>query len=181
MKLESLYQDVILKLKNHQRPLVMLTPEILDELQLKWQEALNASVIDEKTITKILCILDNAQTQTSDFNQLFLSTLEKVKNHEIIVYVLGASQKHTIGHALKTGNTIPYEYFEKIKALLKNDHPEVIEWTLRTIESMGPLSLRLREEVRASRPHFFKLYNEHQRASRQIIELLEKQWEKMLK
>jgi len=181
MKLESLYQDVILKLKNNQRPLVVLTPEILEELQLKWQEALNAKIVDEKTITKILCILDNSQTITSDFNELFLKTLDRVKNQEIIIYLLGASQKHVIGHALKTGTMIPFEYFEKLKTLLKNDHPEVIEWTLRTIETMGPLSMRLKQEVLASKPHFLKLFNQHQKASRQIIDLLEVQWEKMLK
>jgi hypothetical protein len=180
MKVESLYQDVITKLKNNQRPLVVLTPEILEELQKKWQEALDKTNVDEQTITKILCILDNSQTLSSDFNHLFLATLERVKNHQITIYVLGASQKHVIGHALKTGNMIPFEYFEKIKVLLKNEHPEVIEWTLRTIECMGPLSLRLKEEVRASKPHFLKLFNQHQKASRQIIELLEKQWEKML-
>jgi hypothetical protein len=181
MKLESLYQDTILKLKNNQRPLIVLTPEILEELKLKWQEALSSTNVDESTITKILCILDNSQTITSDFNELFLTTLDRVKNQEIIIYLLGASQKHIVAHALKTGTMIPIEYFEKLKNLLKNEHPEVIEWTLRTIESMGPLSMRLKQEVLASRPHFLKLFNQHQKASRQIIDLLEVQWEKMLK
>jgi len=91
---------------------------------------------------------------TSDFNDLFFKSLDRIKNKEIIIYLLGASQKHIVGHALKTGTMIPLEYFEKLKSLLKNEHPEVIEWTLRTIESMGPLSMRLKQEVLASKPHF---------------------------
>jgi len=52
MKLESIYQDVILKLKNNQRPLIVLTPEILEELKLRWQEALSSAIVDEKPSLK---------------------------------------------------------------------------------------------------------------------------------
>ena len=101
-----LYQDTILKLKNAQRPQIKLTPELLEELKLVWENAL-APAIDKahqnETIKKILCILDNSQNTTSDFNELFIRTLKEIKEHELIIYTLSASQKHVIADGLKNG------------------------------------------------------------------------------
>jgi len=41
------------------------------------------------------------------------------------------------------------------------------------------MSLRLKKEVLEARPGLMKFFNQHQKSSSQIIELLEKQWEKM--
>jgi hypothetical protein len=80
---------------------------------------------------------------------------------------------------MKSGVMISGVYFDLLKKLLKNKNPEVLEWTLRTIDSMGPMSLRLKKEVLEARPGLMKFFNQHQKSSSQIIELLEKQWEKM--
>ena len=52
-----IYQDTILKLKNAQRPQIKLTPELLEELKLVWENAL-APAIDNahqnEPIKKIL-------------------------------------------------------------------------------------------------------------------------------
>ncbi len=180
MKYQDIYAETINKLKNNQRPLVKLTPDLIEELKDIWQAALLSESIDEASLKKILCILDNSQNMTSSFNELFFSSLDKVNNFEIIIYLLSASQKHVVGEALKSGQMIPIIYFEQLKKLLKSKNPEVLEWTLRTIEVLGPLSLRLKNEVRQVKPGFFSRINQHQKASYQIIELLEKQWERML-
>ena len=54
------------------------------------------------------------------------------------------------------------------------------EWSLSTIETMGPLSLRFKKEVLAAKPGLLKLLNQHQNASSQLIEYLEKEWKRML-
>ena len=116
---------------------------------------------------------------TSEFNELFFLTFKKIQNNDLVIYLLAASQKHVIGEALRTGDMIQEEYFQTLRELLKNKNPEVMEWTLRTIESLGPLSTRLKKEVLEAKPGFLKFFNQHQKASSQIIELLENQWKRM--
>lgn len=178
-----IYQDTIEKLKKGQRPQIKLTPELLTELKQEWSKALENStdkVLQNETIKKILCILDNSQTTTSELNELFFKTFKEIKDHELIVYALSASQKHVIADSLKSGHMISMEYFEILKTLLADKNPEIKEWALRTIETMGPLSLRLKNEVLAAKPGITKLFNQHQKASAQLIEYLEKEWKRML-
>ncbi len=179
MTYQDLYTQIIEKLKRGARPQLMLTPEIILELKLAWLQSLKDRPINEDVLKKILCILDNTQNMTAEFNELFLSTLKQIKNDEISIYLLAASQKHIIAESLRSGNMISADYIEQLKILLQSKNPEVLEWTLRTIESMGPLSLRFVKEVKAAKPNLLKLFNRHKKASSQIIELMEKQWEKM--
>lgn len=175
----KLYQDTLLKLKSGQRPQIKLNAEMIEGLKLEWQNALNTNA--SETITKILCILDNTQNTTSELNELFFKTLKTMKDSDLLVYTLSASQKHVIAEALKTGVMIPMEYFEILKNLLLSKNPEVKEWTLRTIETMGPLSLRLKKEVLNAKPGLMKLINSHQKKSAQLIEFLESEWKRMIK
>ncbi len=179
MKTSDLYLDIMAKLKAHQRPLLKLTPELIEELSIDWQKALNEP-IDKQGLLEILCILDNTQNTSNAFNELFIITFEKCTHSDQLIHALAASQKHLVAQSLKSGVMLPQAYFDCLKNLLKNKNPEVIEWTLRTIEAMGPLSLRLKLEVRAAKPGLTKFFNPHQKSAAQIIELLEKQWERML-
>lgn len=181
---QRIYLEAIEKLKLGQRPQIKLTPELLSELKTEWELALSTSLnqaTQNEVIKKILCILDNSQNTTSELNELFIKTLKQIKDSELIVYSLAASQKHVIADGLKTGKMISQEYFEILKTLLLENNPEVKEWTLRTIESMGPLGLRLRNEVLNARPGAMKLFNKHQKASAQLIDYLENEWKRMLK
>ncbi len=173
----NIYLEIIEKLKNGQRPKIVLNAELLSELKAEWNHALACS--DNETIKKILCIMDNTHSTTSELNDLFFKTLKQVKDAELLIYTLAASQKHVIAESFKTGTMISFEYFEILKNLLLDKNPEVKEWALRTIESLGPLSLRFQKEVLAAKPGLIKLINKHQKASSQIIEFLEKEWKRM--
>lgn len=180
---ERIYEDTLLKLKNGQRPQVKLTPELITELKQIWENTLALKVNSaqqNETIKKILCILDHTQNSTSELNHLFIKTLQEIKDQELIIYTLSASQKHVVTDGLKSGRMIEMEYFDALKSLLKIKNPEIVEWTLRTIETMGPLSLRFKKEVLASRPGLMKFFNPHLRASSQLIDYLEKEWIRML-
>lgn len=180
MILEKLYQETIEKLKRDERPLIKLTEELIAELKSEWQKAIsgvnNNGILDEEKLKKIMCILDNTQNMSAQFNELFFTTLAKLKEGDLLIYTLAASQKHVVEEALKTGVMIPGIYFDQLKKLLESKNPEVLEWTLRTIETMGPLSMRFKNEVKNIRPSFLKMFNQHQKSALQIVELLEKQW-----
>lgn len=183
MNYQILYQETLEKLKRGERPLIKLNPELIAHLQKAWGEALEQEELNAAALKQILCILDNTQNTRREFNGHFFTTLEKLRVHpkydELLIYTLGASQKHVVSEALKSGVMIPAVYFDHLKKILETKNPEVLEWTLRTIESMGPLSLRLQKEVRALRPSVLKLFNEHQKAAFLIVDFLEKEWSRM--
>lgn len=166
--LPNLYQDTLIKLKNGQRPQIKLSVLLVSELKANWQ----------KSLLEVLCVLNHTQNSTVEFNELIIATFHKELDQEILIFLLGASQKHIISHSLTTGMMVPAEFFEILKNLLQTKKPEVLEWTLRTIESMGPLNRRLQNEIRKSKPGLNKLFNSHLRASDEIINLLEEQWKK---
>lgn len=181
-KYQELYRETIEKLRQGHRPQIKLTPELLTDLKGEWEKILaegTDKALQSETLKKILCILDNSQNSTAEFNELFIKTLKNIKDHELIVYALSASQKHVVAESLKTGTMISFEYFEVLKNLIKDKNPEVKEWALRTIESLGPMSLRLKNEVLAAKPGLMKLFDKHQKASSQIIEYLENEWKRM--
>lgn len=181
MTINELYADTIDKLKRDIRPHIKLTPQLIEEIKTEWLKAIEQQQVDKIMLSKILCILDNTQTMTSEFTELFIKTIDKVRDRDLLVYTLSASQKHVITEALRAGNMISADYLAKLKILLKEGHPEVKEWVLRTIESMGPLSLRFSSEIRAAKPGVLKFLNKHHKSSSQIIELMEKQWKTLLK
>jgi hypothetical protein len=166
--IETLYQDTLIKLKKGIRPQIKLTPELISELQDNWKESLN----------KVLCILDHTQNTCSDFNQLLFHSFEKTTETDTLIYLLAASQKHIISHAFMTGNMIPIEFFDIMKKLLQTKNSDLLEWTLRTAESMGPLNRRIQQEIRQSRPGLNKFFSSHLRACDEIINSLEQQWKK---
>ncbi len=166
--IESLYQDTIIKLKAGKRPQIKLTTELIAALKAEWSESLN----------KVLCILNHTQNTSAQFNELFFSSFNEVSDIKTLIFLLAAAEKHIISESLMTGNMIPSEFFEILKKLLQNKNSELLEWTLRTIESMGPLNRRIKNEIRNSRPGLKKFFNSHSRACDEIINLLETQWKK---
>ncbi len=180
-QLEQLYSEIIEKLKNHQRPQVRLSPELIGMLKEAWEGALkeHEESLQRSSLKKIFCILDNTQTTTSELNDLFIKSLKEIKNHELIVYCLAASQKHLVGDSLKTGKMISFEFFELLKTLVKDQNPEIKEWALRTVETLGPMSLRLKNEVLSAKPGLSKFINKHAKASQEIIDALEREWKRM--
>lgn len=177
---KEIYNDCILKLKAQKRPQIKLTEEIILDLKEHWPKnselAQSAKLQDLK---EILCILDNSQSTTEAFDSLLLSILEEITNEEILIYTLSVIQKQTIAQSLKTGNILNFKFFESFRALLKSNSPEIKEWALRTVESLGPMSMRLKKEILEAKPSFFKRLNPHQKNCADIIEYIESEWKRM--
>lgn len=183
--LDNIYSETLEKLKSGGRPQIKLHAELIGLIKDQWPQTINSLDFksqEEIKLKQILCILDHCQNSTSELNDHFINSLKilhKINHHELIVYCLGASQKHVIAESFKSGKMISQDYFDLLKTFLKEGHPEVKEWTLRTIETLGPLSLRFQKEVLEAKPLFYQLLNRHQKASHQIIEYLESEWKRM--
>jgi hypothetical protein len=167
--LETIYKSTLVKLKEGKRPQIRLTPELILELKNKWPESLH----------KVLCVLTHTQNSTSEFNIQLIESLKTETDKETLIFLLGASEKQLISNSLMTGNMMPSEFFDILKNLLQTKNPEILEWTLRTIESMGPLNFRLKTEIINSRSGMKKIFNSHLRTCDEIINLLESQWKNL--
>ena len=183
-KWEAIYSQAIEDLKNFKRPQIKLGREEFIELYQIWQEKIqeldNPSQSEEalKALEKILCILDHTQKASSIFDELIEESFQKVNKPELIIYLLSVSQKHLIQKKFLEGNPIPKSFFKSLRHLLETgqDNPEVLEWTLRTIEQLGNQSIKLREDILKIKPTWGALFNSNKKASKQIIEMLEKRW-----
>jgi len=176
LSLENLFQDIIQKLKKDERPRIMLTPEIIQKIKTEWMDILADSKIDKNRLHQLLCILDNTHNLSTEFQELIIKTLTKVKDSETTIYTLAAAKKHIIEENLKNGVMIPQDLMNQLKELLKTPNPEVLEWALRTIDSLGPLGLRLQDEIKKSKPGIGAFFNKHKKNSLEIIDHLERQW-----
>lgn len=173
--IEQTYETCIEKLKMGARPQIRLTDELILEINEAWP--LKDS---EQALKQILCILDNSMTTTNAFDEKLLHSLRETTKPETLIFLLSAIQKQTIAHSQKTGNMFSFEFFNSFKTLLLNDDPELKEWTLRTIESLGPLSLRLKKEILEAKPTLLQRLNAHHKNSAQIIEYMEKDWKRLM-
>ena len=188
-KWEDLYSKTIEDLKSFKRPMVKLSSEDFLEMRDLWKESLQKlkdpsfkEEQKEKTLAfleKIFCLLDHSQKSSVLFDSLYEESFKIIQKPELIIYLLSVSRKHLIEKKFLEGNPIPKNFIKSLENLLEhyeNINPEVIEWTLRTIEQLGNQSLKLRETVLKIKPSWGSLFNQHKKASKQIIELLEKRW-----
>lgn len=183
MQIELVFNDIIEKLKSEQRPQIKLSSEDHEYLNQALSAILKEANFKDPNLIKILCILDNTISLNTCYKANIIKLLnsclpyEKEKDcEEVIVLTLGVARKHIIEALHKDAQRIPIDVLDVFKILLSAKSGEIREWTLRNIESLGMQSFYLKEDVINSRPGFLKLFNQHNQACMQIIELLEKRW-----
>lgn len=174
MKINELYQSIINDLKNGKRPLVKLNEQLLDEIYECYSQCLSQS--DRELLMKVLCILDNTQTTTRRFEEFILKSFDTFTDSEAIIFLLGTFQKQVAEARFKDGHRLEMSHLQLLERLLEHDDPEVVEWTLRIIESIGSQGLFFKKKIFAMKPNFFERFNKHRKAIFQIIEMLEKRW-----
>ena len=185
-KINEIYDQTIQALMNNSRALPKYSEEVIRQLKEEFdaQDFSKMSTDEAKEfLKKIFCILTNTQTTTTEFQDMLLKSYEKVKmlknNSDLIIMMLAAVSKQFIDHSSKSGKPIPIEIFNLLKNNLLNKNPEVLEWTLRAIDSLGPQGLRLEKEVKSLRPSLLKIFNKHQQAAFEIVNHIEKEWSRL--
>ncbi len=174
MNLDSEFNRIIEKLKKNERPLTKYSEEEFSKLNSIWNDLLQEKKNHE--LTKIYCILDNTQNYSNIFSENIYQTFKLNNDPEIIIFNLSAASKHIINFHHKKGERVPFELIEVLKELLTHNNPEVLEWTLRTIEQLGSQAIFLKDDIINSKPGILSLFDKHKKASKQIIEMLEKRW-----
>lgn len=184
--IEKIYNDTLQKLSNNTRVQIMLTELDLKQIVEEFQQKLNLLTnIEEKKemLKKYLFILSHSTHTSKITHQSLISVYKTIRelkiDNDFIIFYLSAIQKQFIDHQSKSGDKIPAEIFHQLKEMLSEKNTEVLEWTLRTIESLGPQSLFFKDEILKLKPSLLKLFNEHQTNAFMIVDLIKKNWEKL--
>ena len=151
----------------------------LEELSSLWGQALESQDFD--SLKKILCLVKYSKEISPLFDSLFIETFHQLRKFQecdkLIVFALGASWRHIIERSHKTGERIDHRFMDSLKALLNHKNPEILEWTLRTIDQMGGEALYFKDAIMKIRLGVGYFFQRNKKASFKIIQMLLKRWE----
>jgi len=102
------------------------------------------------------------------------NSFEQAEN--LIVMALGASHQHVIHYHHRKGQRVNFKFMQILEKLLDINSPEVIEWTLRTVEPLGSQSLFFKTKIENLNPGIFSRFQKKWKTSYQLINYLEQKW-----
>jgi hypothetical protein len=179
MDIESLYQKTISSLEQGSRALIRYSSQEIDELTQLFEAALLAN--DLTSLEKILCLVDHNAVDHSPWEKPILEALNKALPPRLLIFALNCARKHIIQARFKRGTRLQFDFLETLKKLLFSPSPEVVEWTLRTIEECGNQGVFFLRDFDKIKPPPWKWFNQHQRSVREIIAMLERRWSRFEK
>ncbi len=182
--IDEIYQNSIKNLSNEARVHVQITEAKIDMIIAEFTNLIEDSKISlnekKELIKKYLFILSHANMTSKKTHPSLLKSFDYLKDLKLdadfFVFLLSAIQKQFIDHQSRSGDKIPMELFTRLKELLNHTNAEVLEWTLRTIEALGPQSLMFEKELAQLKPSILKLFNEHQQNAFKIIDVIKNNW-----
>ena len=144
--MQQIYQEILANLQKGGRPSVSLRPENLSEIKASWEKSLNP--LDIEQLSRLLCILRHSKTLSPNFDTLFWRTLSHPDcPSQILILTLGTLSRQIIDRCEQRGERLPSQLAERLRPLLSHPDAEVFEWSLRTVELMGPQGVLLKKEI----------------------------------
>ncbi len=179
MDIESHYQKIISDLELGSRALVRFSQKEIEELT----ELFEKTVLEDNTeiLEKVLCLVDHNAVDYSPWEPIILKALNKNIPPRLMIFALNCARKHIIQSRFKKGHRLQPDFLQTLKKLLFNSSPEVVEWTLRTIEECGNQGVFFLQDFAKIKPPPWKWFNPHQRSIREIITMLERRWSRFEK
>lgn len=168
------FQAVIKDLQAGKRPNCTYTKEDIQVFKDEFAK-LNESR-DWQQLIPLLCILDNTITLDHEIYPELMDCLKNCDDEEVLILSLGVARKQIIDEHHKRGERLPFDFLELLEGFIGHSNPEVFEWNLRLIESLGSQSIFFKKVVLDAKPGFFARFNQHKKACTEIIELLERRW-----
>lgn len=175
MNIDELYQQTIDQLRGDRRAHLTFNQAQSERLRSEFHHACLQA--DTKSLTKILCLLEHAQVLRPLFDAEFLMAFAQFDHRpDLLILLLGTFKKQAIEARQKNGERLPFALLQALERLIEHPHPEVFEWVVRTIESMGSQSLYFQKILRKKRPNFLTSLNRHNKNAKMIIDLMLKKW-----
>ncbi len=171
---DKIYAELLLRLQKDERPHLELSKEVLNQIIELWQKALAEA--DSQVINSIMCVLDYTRNTYDLFDELFYKTLEAPLSEQTLVFAMGASWKHMLGRWSRSGDRIPMRYIEILRSFLNSKNDELVEWSLRTIDQIGPQGRLLQKEISQNRMKLKSFISPKAKAITQLVDMFEKRW-----
>jgi hypothetical protein len=179
MDLDERYRKIMKGIQQGHRGLTRFTAPETEELE----HLLRTTFQEKKTseLEKVLCLIDHSSVPHQGFEPDLISVLKSDVPDHLIIFALNAARKHILQARFNKGKRLEFDLLEALKRLLHHPNPEVVEWTLRTIEECGNQGVYFLSEFDKIKPGPWKWFNAHQRAVRELITLLERRWRRFEK
>jgi hypothetical protein len=168
MNIESVYQKILEEINKGHRGLVRLSEDEEGELQHHLDR--------REKLLEVLCIIEHSSSPSLKFGPSLIRLLNEVPEDSLLIFALNCARRHIVEARFQRGLRLEYDFLETLKKLLFHKNPEVVEWTLRLIESCGNQGIYFLREFDKIKPPPWKWFNPHRRAIREIIALLENRW-----
>lgn len=179
MNLQERYQKIMKGIEQGHRGLTRFTADETQELKKflrQYRESRQAVELEQ-----VLCLIEHSSMPHQPFESELLAILNSDLPDHIVIFALNAARKHILQARFNKGNRLEFDFLETLKRLLYHRNPEVVEWTLRTIEECGNQGVYFLREFDKIKPAPWKWFNAHQRAVRELITLLERRWRRFEK
>lgn len=179
MNIQEQYQEIIAGLEQGSRALRRYSASEKEELALKFTQELTNE--NTQQLEQILCLVDHCATDDSRFEPMILAALGLALPPRLLIFTLNCARKHIIQARFKRGQRLDFDFLEALQKLLFSSSPEVVEWTLRSIEECGNQGVFFLQYFDKIKPPPWKWLNPHNRAVREIITMLERRWSRFEK
>lgn len=168
MNIDVTYQKILDELDKGHRGLIRLSEENEEELL--------AHLDRGDKLLEVFCVLEHSSTPSLRFGPSLIRLLNQLQEDSLLIFALNCARRHIVEARFQRGMRLEYDFLETLKKLLFHPNPEVVEWTLRLIESCGNQGIYFLREFDKIKPPPWKWFNPHRRAIREIIALLENRW-----
>jgi len=179
MNIEETYQKIISGLEKGSRSLIRYSKEEMDELTKIFESSISKE--NYELLEKVLCLIDHSAVDYSPWENAILKALGHDLPPRLMIFALNCARKHIIQARFKRGARLEFDFLEVLQNLLFSKSPEVVEWTLRTIEECGNQGVFFLKDFDKIKPPPWKWFNQHQRSVREIITMLERRWSRFEK
>lgn len=181
-KLQTQFDHILSSLKAEGRVILQNDEVLFEEINEQLKQVSLIEIVFDADIMPLFCLLDHCPRPDKRYQASLLLLASKLKSSDAKVAWMGVAHKHILERQQRDGDPIPQELIPILKSYLadkKNQEWEVLEWVLRTVVMIGPLSLQLKSDIEAIRPALLNMFNRHQRHYFEILELLQRNWQQL--
>ncbi len=175
--INNTFNAIISDLKDQKRAFQIFEEHHYLEIKSAFDEAITNK--NKELLRKVLCLCEFSSNFHKIFEEIFISGIEEETNSEFKILYLGIVLNQIIPHYQRNGEKLPKTFLDELVKLINDENLEVIEWSLRVIESTSRQSFAIKEEIIKARPGLFRRFSKHGKNINELINLIESYWPKL--
>ena len=170
--IKQVYDDIILSLKEGNRPRIQATEVLL--------EALTSGLSDEnEDLDKCICIACHLARPEKKLQLPLIQLLKGNTPAETQVFVLEAIARHILDERMVSGDRLTPEFLSTFGTFLKSAPKNTLPFAIGIIEGCGSQGIYFRKILKDLKWSFIDVFKKDSREVISRIEALEKHWQKL--